>query len=97
MRRPQADCAAQPAAIEEAIFRLLGERREGATICPSEVARALAPGGGAWRDLMPRVRTVAQRLASTHRLTVTRAGAPVDATSRGGPVRLGRPVKPEGA
>ncbi len=86
-----------PAAIEEAIFRLLAERREGATLCPSEVARALAKDDGAWRDLMPQVRHVAQRLANARRLSVTRGGVAVDATSPGGPIRLGRPAGPGGA
>ena len=45
-----------PALIEDKIFGLLATRQEGATICPSEVARALMPEAGAWRQLMPRVR-----------------------------------------
>lgn len=69
---------------------LLDERRPDATICPSEVARALRPDGD-WRALMPRVRQVAQALAQQQRLRVTRAGQVVDATSGGGPIRLGRP------
>lgn len=77
--------------IEHTIFGLLAQRRAGATICPSEVARALAPDGGAWHHHMPQIREVAQRLADNGRLVVTRGGAPVDANSRGGPIRLGRP------
>ncbi|MEF7613051.1 DUF3253 domain-containing protein [Aquincola sp. MAHUQ-54] len=79
-----------PATIEDKIFELLAARQAGATICPSEVARALVPEGGPWRELMPQVRQVAQRLADDHRLAVTRGGVPVDATGRGGPIRLGR-------
>lgn len=81
------------AAIEDAIFGLLATRREGATICPSEVARTLAPDDRRWRELMPQVRQAAQELAENHRLDVTRRGVRVDATSRGGPIRLGLPVK----
>jgi hypothetical protein len=84
----------QPAAdaVESAIFDLLSRRTEGATVCPSEVARALAPDGENWRPLMPLVRQVAQRLVQQGRLVVTRRGVPVDdATGRGGPIRLGRP------
>ena len=84
---------AQQAAIEDKIFSLLARRHEGATICPSEVARALASDDGAWRELMPHVRQVAQGLAERNRLEVTRGGVPVDATSQGGPIRLGRPSK----
>ena len=88
--------AVTPAAIEERIFGLLAARQDGATICPSEVARALVPDGGPWRALMPQVRQVAQGLARGQRLRVTRGGVDVDATSPGGPIRLGRPAPPRG-
>jgi hypothetical protein len=77
------------AAIEERIFGLLAARRPGATVCPSDVARALLPEGGRWRSLMPQVRQVAHHLAQAGRLRVTRGGVPVDATAPGGPIRLG--------
>ncbi|WP_200930597.1 DUF3253 domain-containing protein [Pseudorhodoferax sp. Leaf274] len=79
--------------IEECLFGLLAQRCEGATVCPSDVARALVADADRWRALMPQVRQVAQRLAQDKRLRVTRKGVPVDATSRGGPIRLGRPDK----
>jgi hypothetical protein len=79
-------------AIEDRIFELLASRQPGATICPSEVARSLVAPDGPWRDLMPQVREVAQGLAEADRLYVTRGGVPVDAISRGGPIRLGRPL-----
>ncbi|MBN9409009.1 MAG: DUF3253 domain-containing protein [Burkholderiales bacterium] len=82
--------------IEGTIFRLLDERQPGATICPSEVARALGSGDGAWRRYMPRIREVAQRLAVERRLVVTRGGVVVDATSHGGPIRLGRALPGDG-
>ena len=69
---------------------LVHARAEGATVCPSEVARALA-GDGPWRALMPAVREAAAVLAKEGRLSVTRGGEEVDATSPGGPIRLGRP------
>lgn len=80
-------------AIEDKIFELLMQRKQGATICPSEVARALLPEGEQWHELMPRIRQVAQGLARDHRISVTRGGVDVDAMSRGGPIRLGRPIK----
>lgn len=80
-------------AIEDTLFALLATRREGATLCPSEVARALVSDDGAWRRLMPQVRQAAQGLAKRNRLAVTRGGVPVDATSPGGPIRLGRPTQ----
>lgn len=83
-------------AIADTILDLLARRQNGATICPSEVARALTGGGGPWRELMPQVRQVAQGLTAQGRLRVTRGGVPVDATSRGGPIRLGRTDPPDG-
>jgi len=77
--------------IEDHIFALLARRQPGLTICPSEVARALVPGGGAWREHMLQIRQVAQALANGGRLQVTRGGVPVEATAPGGPIRLGLP------
>ena len=81
------------AAIAAQVFALLALRQPTATICPSEVARALVPGDEArWRAAMPEVRRVAARLASEGRLRVTRGGVPVaDPQAPGGPIRLGRP------
>ena len=78
--------------VEAQIFALLAQRKPHTTICPSEVARALASEGGAWRQHMPHVRQVAQALAQQHRLRVTRGGVPVDAIVPGGPIRLGLPM-----
>ena len=78
--------------VEAQIFALLAQRKPHTTICPSEVARALASEGGAWRQHMPHVRQVAQALAQQHRLRVTRGGVPVDAIASGGPIRLGLPM-----
>ena len=83
------------AAIAAKVFELLDQRRPEATICPSEVARALWPRGDAaagWRVAMPDVRRVAAGLAANGKLRVTRGGVPVaDPDHPGGPIRLGRP------
>ena len=51
------------AAIEQAILALLAERAPGKTICPSEVARALAQDNEAqWRPMMPAVRSAGSGL-----------------------------------
>jgi hypothetical protein len=47
--------------IEEKLFELLALRQPEATICPLDVAHAMA-SHTAWRDWMPLVRGVAQRL-----------------------------------
>ena len=73
-------------AIEDAIFALLHERKRGGTICPSEVARRLAPQE--WRGLMQPVREAAARLAVEGRLMATQKGKEVDALTAHGPIRL---------
>ncbi len=71
---------------------LLDARSSEATICPSEVARAIAPDDeAAWRALMPEVRRIAADLADRGLLRVTQRGEPVDARTARGPIRLGRP------
>lgn len=79
--RDHAASAAAPAApdtpaadeIAATTLRLLAARPATASICPSEVARALAPSP-AWRRLMPAVREVARALARQGRLQVTQRG-----------------------
>ena len=65
-------------AIEREILRQTAERGPGKSICPSEVARALAPEEEAWRRLMGPVRAAAIRLARDGRVQVLRKGKPVD-------------------
>jgi len=72
--------------IEEAIVTLLRERKGGKTICPSEVARRLAPRE--WRTLMHSVREVAAQLALEGRLVATQKGKEVNALFAHGPIRL---------
>jgi hypothetical protein len=67
-----------PAAIADEILRQTTSRGPGKSICPSEVARALAPGEEAWRPLMGPVRAAALRLAREGRVDVLRKGKPVD-------------------
>ncbi len=77
--------------IADKIFELLGARAPGATICPSDAARALARDETAWRALMPAVREVAATLAASGALRVTQHGKDVDPLAARGPIRLGRP------
>ncbi|RZL64486.1 MAG: DUF3253 domain-containing protein [Variovorax sp.] len=83
--------AVTDAQLAQTISDLLGQRDTAASICPSEVARALAPDGQAWRDLMPAVRRVAAALADRGLLRVTRGDDDVDALRPDGPIRLRRP------
>ncbi|MEM1377524.1 MAG: DUF3253 domain-containing protein [Pseudomonadota bacterium] len=77
--------------IGDEIMRRVHERGAGKTICPSEVARALADNDDAWRALMPSVRAVAAHLSQSGKIVVTQKGAPVDAETARGPIRLGLP------
>ena len=70
-----------------AILALLDERAEGATICPSEVARALDSD---WRPLMDEVRSAAAGLVTEGKVEVTQGGEVVDLASARGPIRLRR-------
>jgi hypothetical protein len=76
--------------LEVAIRRLLDDRLDGATICPSEAARAVAGDDGAWRELMPDARRAAGRLAAAGEVEVTQGGEVVDVASARGPVRVRR-------
>lgn len=58
--------------IATTIVGLLEARAEGATICPSEVARAIAPVR--WRPLMPRVRDVAAAMAAAGEVELRQRG-----------------------
>lgn len=77
--------------LEQAITELLGRRRDGATICPSEAARHVDADG--WRDLMPAARDAAGRLAADGQVEVTQGGAVVDVATARGPVRIRRPER----
>ncbi|MEM9134786.1 MAG: DUF2256 and DUF3253 domain-containing protein [Actinomycetota bacterium] len=73
--------------LEEVILRLLDERRAGATICPSEAARAV--GVDEWRELMEPARAAARRLQADDRVVITQKGRPVDPSRARGPIRIG--------
>jgi hypothetical protein len=74
--------------LEQAIDALLDDRPPGATICPSEAARAVDPEG--WRELMPAARAAAGRLAAAGQVEVTQRGEVVDVATARGPVRVRR-------
>ena len=74
------------AKLEAAVLDLLGQRRSGDTICPSEAARAV--GGDHWRDRMEPARCAARRLAARGIVQVTQGGRVVDPSNFRGPIRL---------
>lgn len=75
---------------QEAIDALLATRQADASICPSEVARAVSPRG--WRAHLDEVREVARHLARRGRLVITQRGTARDPDRPiRGPVRYRRP------
>ncbi|WAC65668.1 DUF3253 domain-containing protein [Agrococcus sp. SL85] len=77
--------------LETAILRLLAARREGATICPSDAARAVAGDDEAdWRPRMDDARAAAARLVERGEVVITQGGAVVDLATARGPIRIRR-------
>lgn len=74
---------------------LLDARDTSATLCPSEVARALSQGldRGDWRALMPVVHLAVDQLLAEGRVTLSWKGKPLH--GRAGPYRIGRRVDGE--
>ena len=75
-------------ALEESIRSLLAACAHGATICPSEAARAV--GGEQWRDLMEPARAAARRLVVAGEVVITQGGTVVDPSKAKGPIRIRR-------
>nr|WP_236007499.1 DUF3253 domain-containing protein [Nakamurella leprariae] len=74
--------------LEATILELLGQRAAGATICPSEAARAV--GGHDWRKQMEPARQAARRLVAAGEVEVTQGGRVVDPSTATGPIRIRR-------
>lgn len=79
--------APDQAEAERAIRALVAARADGATICPSEAARALG-GDDGFRPLMELVRDAARTLVARGEIEVTQRGEPVDLDAARGPIRL---------
>ncbi|MFE5701714.1 DUF3253 domain-containing protein [Rhodococcus koreensis] len=74
--------------LEDRIRALLDARADTASICPSDVARAVAPGD--WRPLMESVQEAARRLAAAGEVEITQKSDVVDPDSARGPIRIRR-------
>ena len=72
--------------LEQVILGLLRQRKPGASICPSDAARAARTNG--WRALMDGVREAAARLAGRGEVEVTQRGRKVDPATARGPIRI---------
>ena len=75
-------------AAADAVLALLNQRDRDATICPSEVARALAAAQGNedWRRHMPEVHAAVDALVTAGQVQLSWKGEPMAA--RGGPYRI---------
>lgn len=77
------------------IVAFLAARSQGATICPSEVARAMAaeaaPEADNWRDAMPTVHAAVDRLLSENCVQLSWKGKPL--VVRAGPYRIRRVLR----
>jgi hypothetical protein len=76
------------AALEQTVLELLDARARGATICPSEAARAV--GGDDWRPQMEPARAAARRLVARGQVEITQGGRVVDGSTAKGPIRIRR-------
>nr|WP_185982483.1 DUF3253 domain-containing protein [Aureimonas mangrovi] len=78
--------------ITGAILRMAAERGAEKTVCPSEVARALAGSDEkAWRLLMAPIRAETVRLADDGAIEIRRKGRTVDPHDFKGIYRIGLP------
>lgn len=87
--------AVEPPASEHDIgatlVALLRGRDPRASICPSDVARALSDDEPTWRALMPAVRAVAAALADERCIVITQKDRQLTVEEMGnGPIRLRR-------
>src|ERR1700761_7273009 len=76
----------ETADLEQGSLGLLRQRQSGASICPSDAARAARSEG--WRALMDDVRAAAARLADRGQVEVTQRGHQVDPGTARGPIRI---------
>ena len=77
-------------ALESALRELLARASAGATVCPSQAARAVSTDE--WRPLMPGARSAARRLVAAGEAEITQGGHVVDPSTARGPIRV-RPVR----
>ena len=94
------DKHARPSAATDArmlALALLERRAAGATVCPSEVARALVAHGGdlgtggEWRDVMPEVHAAVDQLLAEGVVQLSWKGRVL--ATRSGPYRIGHSGK----
>ncbi|RFA12219.1 hypothetical protein B7R22_17485 [Subtercola boreus] len=76
--------------LETGIRTLLATRSATATICPSDVVRAMTADEDEWRSLMEPVRRAARRMVAAGEVEITQGGKVVDPSTAKGPIRIRR-------
>jgi hypothetical protein len=79
----------------EVTLALLDARAAAASVCPSEVARALASTTGEWRDAMPEVHAAVDQMAAEGLVRLSWKGRTMP--SRAGPYRISRTADAPGS
>jgi len=76
--------------LEKVIMDLLQSSKNGASICPSQAARAIVEDGDEhrWRALMEPARRAARRLVHQGKISITQGGKIIDPSKFKGPIRL---------
>lgn len=64
--------------VDTKILALCNAQAPGKSICPTDVAKALAREDGNWRHMMGRIRKRAIALARTGQIDILRKGKPVE-------------------
>ena len=79
----------QDADLQRRVLAMLADRARTSSICPSDVARDVAPDD--WRPLMEPVRRAARRLVQRGEVEITQKGSVVDPSTAKGPIRIRLP------
>lgn len=74
----------------EATLALLAARADDATVCPSEVARAVTVATGEWREAMPEVHAAVDQMVGEGLVRLSWKGQTL--ATRAGPYRINRSV-----
>ncbi|MBK1664581.1 hypothetical protein CKO38_08730 [Rhodospirillum rubrum] len=78
--------------VRETILELCRAKGGGKTLCPTDIAKALAREGEDWHPCLAPVRREAFALAKAGEIGVFRKGKPIDPGAAHGVIRLGLPV-----
>lgn len=81
---------------EQTILEILAARGKHKSVCPTDVAKALAgnPPDESWRRFLAPTKQAAQRLARAGQIEILRKGKPIDPEQLHGVIRL-RLTSPE--